>query len=203
VAADLPVVVWAREASLLDPPEFVNMARIAQRVVSDSSRGGAMESFRRLREAGHTVADLAWTRITRWRELLAQVFENPSYLAELPAVGAVEIRHAKGPIPPAARYLAAWIESCLEQVDARPTIEFAEGGGVEGTINRLSLSSPRLKVCIEKVEDGVVEVRVDGLNNRALFPPSTQYSLLDDELSVVKRDHVFEQVLDRVCGSAG
>ncbi|MFN0167774.1 MAG: glucose-6-phosphate dehydrogenase assembly protein OpcA [Bryobacteraceae bacterium] len=202
VAADLPVVVWAREASLLERPEFVSMARIARRVVSDSSHGGSVTSFRRLREAGHTVADLAWTRITRWRELLAQIFENPQYLAELPAVAEIEIRHSSQPIPPAARYLAAWVESCLEQVEAHPTMEFAEGGGVEGTINRLALRSPQLSVCIEKVEDGVVEVRVDGLNNRAVFQPSTEYSLLDEELSVVRRDYVFEQVLDRVCGSA-
>ncbi len=200
VAADLPVVVWAREASLLDLPDFPSMARVAQRVVSDSSRGGSVESFRRLRVGGHAVADLAWTRITRWRELLAQVFENPRYLAELPAVGEVEIQHTGETIPPAARYLAAWIESCLRLVGARPSTRFAANPAAEGTITLLALRSPRLSVSIERVENAVVEVRVNGLTNRAVLQPSTEYSLLDQELSVTKRDRIFEQALDRVCG---
>ena len=37
---------------------------------------GALRRFAEANRHGMPLADLAWTRLTRWREMLAQVFEN-------------------------------------------------------------------------------------------------------------------------------
>ena len=51
------------------------------------------------------MGDLAWTRVTRWRETLARVFENREYLARLNEISDVKVWFGPG-FETAARYLA-------------------------------------------------------------------------------------------------
>jgi len=43
----------------------------------------------------------------------------------------------------------------------------------------------------------VAEIQVDSLSSRTVFPPSTDYALLREELSIPGRDPVYERVLER------
>ena len=88
---DLPVILWCRSARLVQMPEFREIARMATKVVLDSA--AAAQSRRShlalggcRRAAACMLADLAWTRLTRWRETLARVFENRDTLARLSEV---------------------------------------------------------------------------------------------------------------------
>src|SRR5207247_290054 len=81
VVADLPVILWFRPPRLLASPALKDLARIATKTVIDSEIfGDAHAALARLSGAaasGTLLGDLAWTRLTRWREMIAQIFENP------------------------------------------------------------------------------------------------------------------------------
>lgn len=106
---DAPVVVWwpdtPPEAPALDP-----LGRIAQRRITDSSTSqAASERLQRLDETyrpGDT--DLAWTRLTTWREQLAAVLDQPPY----EPVTAIEVRGASP--SPSTALLAAWLGLALD-----------------------------------------------------------------------------------------
>jgi glucose-6-phosphate dehydrogenase assembly protein OpcA len=82
LAPDVPVALW-----MMDAPEAARELRDeilehADRVVMDSSRGdGAAQAWawmlRERASRGIAVADLAWERLATWRELTAQLFDEP------------------------------------------------------------------------------------------------------------------------------
>ena len=111
IVADLPVILWCRSPRLAEMAEFGEIARLATKVVLDSAAfGNAADSLKCLADEqgrGMHVADLAWTRLTRWRETLARVFENRDYLARLPGISEVKVTWGPG-YETTALYLAAW-----------------------------------------------------------------------------------------------
>src|ERR1035438_5248504 len=96
---DLPVILWCRSPRLFQLPAFSQLAAIAQKVVLDSAAFGdpaaALGDLCGAAAAGRLLADLSWTRLTRWRELIAQIFENRTQLAHLPLVSDILISDRK------------------------------------------------------------------------------------------------------------
>jgi glucose-6-phosphate dehydrogenase assembly protein OpcA len=92
---------------------------MATKVVIDSAAAAdAIDAIRRIADAvssGGILADLAWTRLTRWRETLARVFENRDTLARLTEVDSVRVRFGPS-YETAAWYLAAWAANALASV---------------------------------------------------------------------------------------
>ena len=68
---------------LFATPALINLSRLATKTIVDSAaspiRSPAPPACERIRLRRLCWADLAWTRLTRWRELIAQIFENPCY----------------------------------------------------------------------------------------------------------------------------
>jgi glucose-6-phosphate dehydrogenase assembly protein OpcA len=78
---DLPVILWCRSARLTRMAEFGEIAKMAAKVVLDSGAQASdcTDAIGRMLDvlrSGALVGDLAWTRLTRWREMLARVFED-------------------------------------------------------------------------------------------------------------------------------
>src|SRR5206468_1918270 len=90
--------------------------RMATKVVIDSAMfEDAADAIGRIADGmqrGCILADLAWTRLTRWRETLARVFENRDYLARLPEIEKVLVRFGPG-YETAAWYLGAWAANAM------------------------------------------------------------------------------------------
>lgn len=107
---DAPVVVWWPGDDAPEAPALSPLGRIAQRRITDSSASEkADERLARLDETyrpGDT--DLAWTRLTRWREHLAAVLDQPPF----EPVTAVEVRGAAD--SPSTALLAAWLGMALD-----------------------------------------------------------------------------------------
>jgi glucose-6-phosphate dehydrogenase assembly protein OpcA len=205
--ADLPVILWCRGSRLFGLEDFPRLAMIANKVVLDSAAmGSAAEILARLdglTRSGRILADLAWTRLTRWRQMVAQIFENRGYLALL--AGVQHVRIGFGGAPPAgAYYLGAWLMDCLEGAGAKASVQWdpAEKAG-EGELVRLELNAPEgagLQVSIAVSGDPerrCAEVRVNKLASRTVFAPDNDYTLLRQELSIPGRDPVFEKTLAR------
>lgn len=204
VAADLPVEVWLRDPSLIEHGGLPSLVSLGGRLLTDSARSRQPgRTLRRIWEwsaRGVRVADLAWARVTRWRELTAQVFANPEYASRAAVLNGVEIWQGHAEPHPSARYLGAWLAGCLEAAGGRADPVF-RAGPPESSISRVSLRGPGMEVELEKVDTAVVEVRVNGLHNRAVFQPSSDRSLLDEELGLTAPDSTFLSALERA--SAG
>jgi glucose-6-phosphate dehydrogenase assembly protein OpcA len=195
-ASDLPLIVWCRSARLARMAEFSKIARAARKVIFDSAQlgetpGDTMSALERVQDAvrnGVIVGDLAWTRLTRRREMLAQVFENRQYLAQLPRVTEVRVEHAGGQ-EISARYLGAWLSDALAAAGAHPALTIAAG-------ERLSVILTGGDLHLQQsCSDGTLTVTVDGLSQCTNLPRPTDYLLLREELGILRRDPVFETAL--------
>jgi glucose-6-phosphate dehydrogenase assembly protein OpcA len=106
---DAPVVAWWPD----NPPTVPSaspLGRIAQRRITDASTRPYESN--RLSHLGTNHApgdtDLAWTRLTHWREQLAAVLDQPPY----EAITAVVVRGAS--TSPSTALLAAWLRLMLD-----------------------------------------------------------------------------------------
>lgn len=78
---DVPLVVWWRHVSL-DLPLFEELAAAADRLIVDSAElsmpyAALARLAARPRQRPLALTDLAWNRLTCWRELTAQFFDAP------------------------------------------------------------------------------------------------------------------------------
>ncbi len=191
---DLPVMLWCRSARMFSLPAFGVLARMAQKVIVDSagfaSPAGALDRVQEFARK-HRVSDLAWTRLTRWRELIAQIYENRCYLADLRNITQARILYeAKDPTP-SAFYMGAWLLECLRQAGADPALVWERGG--ESCI--ILDTAGGMHTSIRQADEETVYVQMPNRESRTLFPAFTDYSLLREELSIPGRDPVFERTL--------
>ncbi len=178
--ADLPVVLWARCMTGLRA-----LKGIAGKVILD---GAKLDGFAEVQEIAKTnrVGDLAWVRLTRWRELIAQIFENKCYLAELDTLTRVRITYTGDRPGASAFYLAAWLDR------AEVIWERAEHSSVA-----LEDSGGNIHTKITSKGPESVEVNVRDHITHAVFSEATDYTLLREELSIMGPDTVFNTVLPK------
>src|SRR5690606_8560820 len=84
------------------------LGRIAQRRITDSAAVHSDAFTQRVRAYTPGDTDLAWTRLTRWREYLAAILDQRQFgpVTEVEVIG--------GPESPSTNILAAWLELALE-----------------------------------------------------------------------------------------
>ncbi len=198
VAPDLPVVFWCRSAKLFDHPAYPAIAAMADKVIVDSrSLSQPLESLRFLNRevhAGHLYGDLTWTRLTRWRQTVSNVFERMDCQGFFQNLNRVEIRYAHAPEPIAVSYLAAWLKSILGskfQVDRvlRPS---EASWQIQGLCFVTSLAD----VVIERSEKGIVETHIQKFSTRTVFEELDEPRLVREELSILGRDPILAHVLE-------
>jgi glucose-6-phosphate dehydrogenase assembly protein OpcA len=194
-APDLPVIVWSRSARLFEMPPFSAIARMATKVVLDSAEfADPKRTLRLLAEtarSGILLGDLAWTRLTRWRETLARLFENRDYLAKLARVSSVRVVY-DGAFATSAWYMGAWIVDALEDAGASAKVAVAAGSGA-ASLN-VELAGDGFRVALERREDRLV-VAVDDAKSCTNLPQPSDYLMMREELGIVRRDAVFERAL--------
>ncbi|MET0673264.1 MAG: glucose-6-phosphate dehydrogenase assembly protein OpcA [Microbacterium pygmaeum] len=106
---DAPVVVWWPNKTPKNPAK-TSIGKIAQRRITDAATkadpsawvAGLGDQY----SPGDT--DLAWTRLTRWREQLAAILDQPPY----EPVRSVRVRGASD--SPSTALLAAWLRLALD-----------------------------------------------------------------------------------------
>jgi glucose-6-phosphate dehydrogenase assembly protein OpcA len=194
-APDLPVVIWFRASRLAAVPAFQQLSRMADVIIVDSAQLGGIGGFRRLETSlgkGARAADLAWTRLTPWREIIAQIFENPVARQRAGRISdaAISVGETRGaPHPAEVYYFAAWLARGLG--NASVVLQPASGGtaGVQG----ITLSAPDLAISVTLRDRSTVEVQVNAVTRSTAFPPPTDCDLLREELAITGRDRVFEE----------
>ena len=192
--ADLPVIVWCRTARLVEMPEFGPIAAMAHKVVLDSAGfPDARAALRRLAEqaaGGVLLGDLAWTRLTRWREMLSQLFENREYLAKISRISAVRVAFSGSHQTP-AWYMAAWIVNALADAGVRAEATVAEA---RDTTLRVQLLGDGFQVELARQDERLV-IAVNDLSHCTNLPQPTDCLLMREELGIMRRDPVFTRTL--------
>jgi glucose-6-phosphate dehydrogenase assembly protein OpcA len=191
--SSLPALVWWRGGSV---EALDDVAGLADRLVLDTESPD--ETWARaltfLEETA--VTDLRWTRLTRWRALLAHLFDLPRVRESAASFTRLSIDAAD---VPAARLFAGWLRTSLRwpasnqiairkvAADARSPLERVQLKGERLTITLHVLST---RTCLHagvEGEDGMT--RVVPLGDGALT------ALIGEELSVRTRDLAFERAL--------
>jgi glucose-6-phosphate dehydrogenase assembly protein OpcA len=116
---DLPVMLWLPACDALDQPLSQRVQRLADRVIVDSMTASRpLDSLRTLAELtarGVALSDIAWGRLTAWRELVAGLFDAADHREHLDGIYRVTIDHAGDDAAHAqALLLAGWLASCLD-----------------------------------------------------------------------------------------
>ncbi len=100
LVSGLPVHLWWRAGSFSPPSYFDQVLRATNHVIVDSARfppvGTHLQDLANWIRvfAGRTrVTDLNWSRITPWRELLAQCFDSPNSRPYLERISTVRIEY--------------------------------------------------------------------------------------------------------------
>ncbi len=156
IISDLPAILWWRAGRFAPPAELEKVARVANRVIVDSARfADPTADLRNLwvkvqesAEQGVWLSDLNWTRLTPWRELIAQCYDDPERREALEGLSEVSIEFErrsvrKGAQEVQALLLAGWLASRLGW---RPR-GGGEGGGAE--TRTFDLDGPRGPVRVE------------------------------------------------------
>ncbi|UNK72289.1 glucose-6-phosphate dehydrogenase assembly protein OpcA [Microbacterium sp. H1-D42] len=106
---DAPVVAWWPDEAPTDAAASP-LGRMAQRRITDAAMTTDVRDRLSLLARTHVPGDtdLAWTRLTHWREQLAAVLDQPPF----ETITAAEVRGAAA--SPSTALLAAWLQMALK-----------------------------------------------------------------------------------------
>jgi glucose-6-phosphate dehydrogenase assembly protein OpcA len=199
---DLPVILWSRSPRLFDLPAFPKITAMCDKLILDTGAFTygvhAFDLLSTQLQGERLVADLAWSRITRWRETVSQVFVNQECLDALPSFTRVVVEYGTEKPKPEAMYLAAWLQNCLTAVDSKTRVDLVKSEG--STIVAITLSAGgTCDVSIRAVGEGAVEVTANRLSTKTYFPEPTDYLALLEELSITRRDAAFDAAVPVAC----
>jgi glucose-6-phosphate dehydrogenase assembly protein OpcA len=197
--SSLPTVIWWRggPAGLLD-----KLVGLADRVVLDTDPPEpgwqcAVEWCERT-----AFGDVRWTRLTRWRSLMAQFFDIPEVRAGAASFDRLVIAGADAG---AAQLFAAWLRTALHWGDG-VTVDI-QGSDRKAPIERIALSGGGLELnlrlaksphCVEsaaKMGEAATS-RVVSLGDDSIV------AVLTEELRIRSRDEALERALRAIVGAA-
>jgi glucose-6-phosphate dehydrogenase assembly protein OpcA len=192
---DLPLILWCRSARLLAMPEFRAIAQMADKVILDSATApDPVALLPRLNSAagrGVMLGDLSWTLLTRWREMLSQVFENQQNAAQIGRITRIKVEWGGSRYVP-AMYLGTWIRDALVAAGVHAELEVSSVKEEDFFCVRLTGEGIGVELAREK--DRMV-VTLNGSSQCANLPKPTDYMLMREELGIVRHDTVFEKTL--------
>ena len=195
IAADLPVVLWCRGPRAFLDRSLDPLFPLADKIVFNTRAvrhpSSAIEFLRRMRKDGRQVADLAWTRLTGWREAVAHLMDvSPSGWLAAGRGGVARIEHGGDRPGTRSLYFARWIERALPGMNVTLT-PVVGGAGLHSVV----FAGGGEEKSIRLGEGSSLEVRVGERRYSALLPADSEEYLMREELSILGRDSVFERVL--------
>ncbi|MGH2407295.1 MAG: glucose-6-phosphate dehydrogenase assembly protein OpcA [Candidatus Limnocylindrales bacterium] len=118
---DLPVLLWWPDDPPFGRPRFVGLVGSCDRLLVDSGTfhddGKAIAALHdQGTRIGTSIHDVGWMRLTRWRDVLASLFDHPRLLPELGGVRNLRIEvlgQADRLRPSKAALFAGWLAAVL------------------------------------------------------------------------------------------
>lgn len=202
---DLPVfLLWLAEPDF-DRPVFKSLRGLATRLVTDSTRFPAtLDALGAIvAQDREVVTDLAWTKITGWREVVASIFDDPEHRGALAQLEHVAIDYVRGS-DAQARLLGGWLVAstgCEAVVVTRP-VDQADMRA--GSLTHVAIDCGGRRYTVDRPQEGVAIVDAPGRATRrlALRVPPTPI-LIGEELEFLTNDHAFHAALAAVADPGG
>lgn len=184
---DAPIVVWWPYEIPQDPAQHP-LGRMAQRRITDSTQcakpGEALRRLATVYAEGDT--DLAWTRATLWRGLIAATLDQPPYESVQRVVVSGEGTH------PSVDLIAAWLAQALRC----PVV-----------VERIADAQAITQVRLERAGGPIVLNRPDGKTAALIQPDHPEHRIalpirqlrecLAEELRRLDADEVYGEVLQK------
>lgn len=197
MAPDLPVVLICRSPSLFPLAAFQPMLSIANKIIVDSEDTATpldlLRSIAASKFEGHTVLDLAWTRLTQWREAIAAEFESAEALAQIPNIQKLTVAHRRGAPPSESWYLAAWLKRAL---GGKIPVRLQPGAGKEA-VELVLLSGAGFYLTVTRGAGSALHVVANSQAKSVPFRLQSDWDLLREELAITGKDRLFDDVLPR------
>lgn len=198
IVPDLPAVLYCPSESLWDVPELQVLLPLVGKLVVDSC--GIPEStkvlgfLKGIPGPVKWKSDLVWSRLTPWREAVAQIYENPTRLRSVYDLTEIQILYKGREEPSAVYYLAGWFMHIL---GAGVKLNIAAGVGPEyAGIAHIAMIGPTSRVTIDIAAERMAETSIGDQPARVtVLPVANEYYALRQELAIAGRDPVFEDVL--------
>jgi glucose-6-phosphate dehydrogenase assembly protein OpcA len=197
--SELPTYLWWPAAPDPSSPTFLELVRVADRVVTETGRGlRGREALSRLAAvtAGSPapVTDLAWAILTPWRQVLAMSLRDATLTAVRAGPAAVTISCPKGEPTLEALLLGGWLADVLGD-DVQ--ITFAQGGGSEDILGvEIDAQGACVVELVRDDGDHHVTLRTACGGPRSLpLPPPNRRELLAGELELRGHDRPLEHAL--------
>jgi glucose-6-phosphate dehydrogenase assembly protein OpcA len=189
IVSDLPAVLWCRGAHVFSSHAFEPLLPLVQKIIVDSTSAAdpraAIQAIRELRHQGRLVADLAWTKLTGLREVMASLADEGAAWN----VKGVEVSYG-GEVPsPSSIYFAAWMEKVLPEAK----VELKPVDGARGLRSIVFSGGCDLK--ITRPDQTTLEVHCGGRVRRSTMMLLSEETLMNEELSILGSDPVFDKVL--------
>ena len=191
--SSLPTAVWWRGGA---PESLQEVAHLADRLIIDLPDPLAAWSIVPSLVERSAVTDLRWTRITRWRAVIAHLFD-------LPEVRSAPVKRlsVSAPDPFAARLFAGWLRSTLRW-GPEVHIELTRSAGAADDrtpIDSVDLVADGHLITVKRRGGrGCLHAEIGGREASARVVPLGEGSLtavIGEELGVRTRDLAFERAL--------
>lgn len=185
---DAPIVAWW-PGDGPEVPATDRIGRMAQRRITDSAASKSpIKTLHQRAVAGHAPGDtdLAWSRVTLWRGLLAAALDEPPYEPVLTAT--VE----GGSDSPSTEVLAGWLRYYLDCPVKR--VRTAPGTGMIGVVLERAGGSIELR----RPDGNVATLTQPGQPERRIaLAPRADRDCISEELRRLDPDDVFTDVVTR------
>ena len=184
---DSPIVAWWPGAAPADVAASP-LGQMAHRRITDAAADGTPSTSLRRRATAYVAGDtdLAWTRITRWRALLASSLESAPYEPVDAATVTADEQDPSGDL------LAGWLASTL---GARVTRARSAAGTGLVSVRLERASGPIDLVRSEDGEDTATLDRPEVLPRRVALHTPTLAEALGEELRRLDADEIYARTL--------
>ncbi len=202
-AADLPVVLWCRHRAALSPAATRHQIAGLEAVMNLSTKiivdthaeelGTAFDLISEWRNKGRVVADLEWTRLTPWRQPIAQIFDNVTRANPLSDFDTVEVAYSGSSPCASVFYAAAWLALPF---GAKPKLTKVDGQG--HGIQKITLRARNETIEFERTETDAMTLRsTNGRQRRYTYTEPALSTLMNEELAVTGFDPAYDRVFKR------
>ena len=184
---DSPVVVWWPTDAPADPAADP-LGRLASRRITDAAQARSAKSKALLVQCGSYAdgnTDLAWTRLTPWRALLAAAMDQVD-------VRVTGIRIVAERVSPSADLLGAWLADRLKAPLERKR---SDGPG----ITEVTLTTRRGDISLTRPDGRLASLSVPGSPDRPVALRRRDVpELLSEELRRLDPDDIYEATIKRL-----
>ena len=178
---------------------------LATKTIIDSKGEDPVRTFELLakwRNRDRIGADLEWTRLTPWREPIANIFDNPARENKFSSFRKIEIVHGGEKPGASALYAAGWLSAPYKaEVTFTKASDQGDRSGARlespSGIHCITLHSDSERIDFERNGECMTLRSTNGRERRYSYKDASVDTLMTEELAVIGNDPAFDSAFTR------